>query len=347
MSNFDQMGDRCAEMHPSFQEPFSGRLYDRPYGAMPANPFRDVDVRSRQSNVDVQFEKLFKYPPEDQNIPEPFRQFVIDDYTIGEQRRKMINYDHYGMWRQGIGQDIPDYLHDQIDRFESGRAEPDDVLDIAIDPSATNLESLEIGKLTHPYWQRIQHLPGFRSAVSKSIESHGGTLLPSILPYRSIGIRPHTTIVDGKQRINGFIVKYKHDLATIPLLDGRVFRVVERQLAAYRADEASGFSQRVLGRMHDLVDLREQKFDWTNTFDEYFDARLTSTGCKEYIERKVQKDSNEAFVVPISTTIYGYADISDTARGMVRTAFKAPNKDEGIAYFGSGHSTEPIPMLNS
>ncbi len=343
-----------------FIEPFSGALYDRVYGAMPANPFLNEKVRKRQAGIDRELIKLFEYPPEELAIPKAFRNFLLRDHFIGEERRKMQNYESYAGWRQKInGFILPGYLSDQIDRFETGNAEPDDILDIVMDPmnddQETSLESFEIGKITHPYWRRIEHVPAFREAINESVEAHGGVLFPTVLPYRSIDIIPKTSIDKrGHDTIVGFIVKYKHDIGEIHSKNGeRKIKIVERQLAGYRVDEASGFRQDIIEAMENITldrslkniqfdesmkeiadEESERPFYWENIHDKRFEYLLRTTGCRGFIEKAIQLDSQEAFVVPISTTIYGFNEFQDPSTKMAHVAFREPDSDDNIAFYG-------------
>lgn len=111
-------------------------------------------------------------------------------------------------------------------------------------------------------------------------------------------------------------MKYKRDYGHIFISgsDNELLRIVERQIAAYRVDEASGFDQTVLRAMHDLRDTYPKRIQWDkSTSDddketEVFYNRLRMTGCAEFIEHAVQTDALDDFVVPISTTIYGYKE---------------------------------------
>ncbi|MDB5163373.1 MAG: hypothetical protein JWO54_456 [Candidatus Saccharibacteria bacterium] len=326
-----------------FVEPFTGNVHDRIYGAMPANPYLNDEVKNRQAKIDSELIKLFKYPPEKLNIPKDFRNFLLEDHNIGEERRKMQNFNSYAIWQQKIaGLQLPKYLTEKLSRFETGHAETDDILDIVMDPinddKETTLESFEIGKLTHGYWKRIEHLSSFRESVQDSIASHGGVLFPTILPYRSIDILPKVvTDKQGHERIVGFIVKYKHDIGEITSENSeRTINIVERQLAGYRVDEASGFRQDILDSMQAVSDFKAGSFSWENVHDKQFEYHLRNTGCRGFIEKAVQLDSTEAFVVPISTTIYGFSEFNAQTKKTEKVAFRKPDSDENIAFYKSG-----------
>ncbi|MGY4893302.1 MAG: hypothetical protein ACO1N2_01245 [Candidatus Saccharimonadota bacterium] len=297
----------------TFTEPFSGAPGDRQYGAMPAHPFRDDRVRKRQAFVETEFFKLFT-PPAELNVPDSFVTFFQDDYVIGERRRQMTNYNNYMDWR-AAQPDIPKELAEQIDHYEAGTAEVDEIFDIMLNTTIT--KGLEVGRVTHPYWQRMQHLAPLREAVASAVVARGGTLEPRHSPYYSIGIIP-SIIPDelGNQRIRGHLARYKHDIASfVRPLDGKIVHVVERQIAGIRVDEASGFSQGVQRRMHEVADAKE-KFRWDNVHDERFEYHLRDTGCRGFIEKAIQTDSTDAYIVPESTTVYAFAEDPETSKAM-------------------------------
>jgi hypothetical protein len=58
------------ECPTEFNEPYSGREYDRHYSAMPANPYINEQVKAREAVIKAELGKLFEHPPEEMNIPE-------------------------------------------------------------------------------------------------------------------------------------------------------------------------------------------------------------------------------------------------------------------------------------
>lgn len=315
-----------------FTEPFSGERYDRAYGAMPANPFRDETVKHRQATIEREFLKLFKTPPAELDIPANFQQFFMDDYEIGERRRQMTNYNNYMQWRKE-NPTIPEEILPQVERYEAATAEVEDVIDICLNADISS--GLEVGRVTHPYWQRMEHVLNLRSDVAQAIESRGGRLEPWVTPYRSISIVPNIEVIDGVQKVAGFIVPYKHDIGTLVRpSDGKILHVVERQIAGIRVDESSGFSQGVLRRMHEICATKEN-FSWDKVNDERFDYHLRDTGCRGFIEKAIQTDSTEPYLVPESTTVYIFAEDPALSKRMGGVAFRAPDTDNGIAYYNS------------
>lgn len=315
-----------------FTEPFSGNLYDRAHGAMPANPFRNEQVKKRQAMIEGEFLKLFITPPAELNVPQDFQQLFQDDYQIGERRRQMTNFNNYMTWRK-TNPDIPASIQDQVDRYEAGTAEVEDVIDIALNTDITN--GLEVGRVTHPYWQRMEHVLPLREHTAEAISTRGGRLEPWIAPYRSISIVPNIQVEDRVQSVTGFIVPYKHDVGTIVRpTDGKVLHIVERQIAGIRVDEPSGFSQGVLRRMHEVSSSKDN-FDWSNVNDERFEQHICETGARGFIEKAVQTDSSDLYLVPESTTLYIFAEDPETSKHLGRVAFHAPDKDDGIAYYNS------------
>ena len=307
----------------TFTEPFTGAIGDRQFGAMPANPFRDEKVQKRQAGIEAEFLKLF-VPPAELQVPDSFAAFFQEDYEIGERRRQMTNYSNYMSWR-GANPDIPEALVPHIDHYEEGTAEVDEIFDIMLGTSIT--KGLEVGRVTHPYWQRMQHLPPLREAVASAIVERGGTLESRRSPYYKIGILPNIgPDADGNQRINGHLARYKHDIGTLVRpSDGKIIHIVERQIAGIRVDEHSGFSQGVQRRMHETADT-EEKFLWSDTRDERFEYHLRDTGCRGFIEKAIQTDSTDAYIVPESTTVYMFAEDPTTSRAFGNAAVAGAGK---------------------
>lgn len=226
---------QCPE---SFQEPFSGALYDRHYGAVPANPYLNQEVKDRQERIKQAFADLFEHPPAELAVPENFRQLLIDDYYINVERRRMINYENFAKWRMNHQLFTTPHLEIAASRVEVGRAESGDVLDLALAPDSSELSGLEVGRVSHPYWRRTEYITPMRLDVASAIIERGGTLNSLNEPYRRIKISPKVekNEVTGEQDITGIIVRYKRDMGEIPRSDGSVLKIVERQIAAYRVD---------------------------------------------------------------------------------------------------------------
>lgn len=299
-----------------YVEPSSINSLIVPHGAMPANPFLDEAVKKQQQGIDVEYLKLYQTPPKE--MPQSFVENVItDDYIINEERRKMENFEAYMEFVQSDASVDPS-LRLAMELFERGHLLINDSVHLVVH---SPIKKAEFGKVTHPYGYRMQELEPFRIEMDEAIELQGGVVYPTISPYRSIKILPKVRRFDngtefGGQEIVGFIVKYKRDYGHIPIPggDNELLRIVERQIAAYRVDKASGFDQTVLRAMHDLRDTYPKRIQWDkSTSDddneaEVFYNRLKMTGCAEFIEHAVQTDALDDFVVPISTTIYGYKE---------------------------------------
>jgi len=309
-----------------FREPTDGSLRYRPYGATPSNMFLDEALKQRQLHIDSEFQKLFDNPPE--GVPEGFALMLSNDHLIGEQRRKMMNTMAYMKWHDKH-EPVSAELHEKMNFMDRGNAFISESLDFAVE---TSVENLELGKLTHPYRRRLEHIGEFRTDTAEAIESHGGVVYPKIFPYHSLAIKPDVSYSrDGSHEINGFIVRYKRDFGHIDLPNntGRL-HLVERQIAGYRVDEASGFSQDVVRRMLAKKITSSQR--WEDKYMEY----IVDTGARGFILRAVQTDSLEDFVEPVSTTIYGYKELYTPTQRMAKVAL-GPTEDNGIAYFGPIH----------
>ncbi len=257
-----------------------------------------------------------------------------DDYFIGEHRRNMQNYEGYSELLKGA-EPVSEELHPLLEHFEKGTALPDEILTIAVN---TRIPSFEVGRVTSPYGKRLEHVEPFRQDVRNAIEAHGGVVFPTIQGYRSIDINPKVTYdTTGEGRIVGFIVTYKRDVGAIELPnDSGVISIVERQVAGFRVDEASGFPQEILEKMH--LAMKDPGTKWDGEKDLNWHEELLATGCLDFIETAVQTDSLEDFVVPQSTTIYGFKEEFSVRQRMARFAAKFSTRrvvdNRGIAYVG-------------
>jgi len=298
-----------------YREPSLDNELITPHGAAPANPFKP-EVHDQQRSIAQGTLLLYESPPQD--MPAEFVEHVVTaDFIINTERGKLDNFNAYAEFLKH-NEVLDPSLAEPIDRFESAQAPIAEIVNILLN---TRMESAEFGGLAHPYGYRMQYLEPLRKETTEAIESSGGVVYPTISPYRSIVIQPVVESFDngtkyGGERIIGFIVKYKRDYGHIPIPgnDTEVIRVVERQVAAYRVDEASGFDQSVLRAMHDLRDEFPKYINWgIRTPDDpqnkkIAEYRLRVTGCSGFIEKAVQTDSLEDFVVPLETKIYGFRD---------------------------------------
>lgn len=332
MTHFER-AHQIHDLPPTFTEPFSGTLYDRHFGSMPAHPFKSDAIQARQAGIERELVKLF-VPPVGLEVPDEFARFFRDDYEIGEHRRQMTNYNNYMAWRASAPI-VPDELLLPVDRYESGTAEVEDIFDIMLGTSM--VDGIEVGRVTHPYWRRMQYLQPLRESVAKAIVERGGVLERRNSPYRSIDIIPAIgPDQHGNQRIHGHLARYKHDIGSmVRPSDGRVIHVVERQIAGIRVDEASGFSQGVLRRMHEVADTKAN-FVWSNTKDDRFEYHLRDTGCRGFIEKAIQTDATDDYIVPESTTVFMFAEDPRISRAFGDAALTRATQYDA-PYYASKH----------
>ena len=317
----------------SFKEPTDGTLRYRPWGAMPGNMYLDDDLKASQQYKDSEFQKLYDNPPID--VPPEFALMLAVDHEIGEARRKMLNYESYMKWAVKR-EPVTEELDEKLQHIDRGNAYIGEILDFALE---TSVDAVEAGKLTLAYWQRREHLAPFRAEAKEAIESRGGVMYPDIFPYHSISINPDVEYLDdGTHTMNGFIVRYKRDVGHIdlPHCAGRI-HLVERQIAGYRVDEASGFKQSIVDRM--LATPLSFEKSWQTEYMKY----VVDTGARSFIEQKVQANSLEEFVVPVSATLYGYKELYTPEKRLARIAMQ-PTEDDGIAYFGPVHTIGKVPV---
>lgn len=324
--------------HPhgdSFREPTDGTIQYRPWGAVPANPYIDDELKERQHLIETEFQKLFDVPPA--GIPVGFATMFANDHAIGEERRKMKNYEGFMEW-VGRHEPVDTLIHEKISLVERGNGDAGDTLDFAVN---TTVQSFEVGKVTHPYGIRLEHVEPFRKEVEAALIERGGVVYPKVLAYHSISIIPDVEYLEnGAHTLNGFIVRYKRDFGAIDTADGTArINLTERQLAGIRIDAESGFNQDILTRML-ATDISPER-SWQKRYMQY----IVETGARGFIEKAIQLDSMEKFLVPGSTTIYGHKEAyaTKTTKGLARVAL-GPDEDEGIAYFGPLHTQSKVPI---
>jgi hypothetical protein len=298
---------------------------------MPADPFADEQLKERQRYIDGEFNKLFDTPPED--IPTDFARMLSDDYLIGEERRKLKNFEGYSEWLT-LREPVSEELDAKINHVVYGDAFIGEILDYAIE---TSVKNFEVGKVTSPYGERLEYVEAFRRDAEEAIEERGGDIYPKVLPYHSLSIVPKFNYhEDGTRTLAGFVIRYKRDFGRIVLPDrSGVIHIVERQIAGIRIDEASGFPAVIKFMLENHV--KEGEDPWENA-----EKHIRDCGAEGFIMKAVQADSREPFFVPDSTTIYGHKEIytEQTKKDMLaKIAMRSigPVEDDGIAYFGPAH----------
>lgn len=237
---------------PALPRPYVDRIVEPnssshdllPWGAVPANPYMNDAVKQQQADEKAFMRYLYASPPDDQ--PADFSEMVADDYMINEERRAMKNYDSFMSWSES--NIPPEHLAEQVYLFSAGKANTGQIFDIAL---GTDLDTFEAQKLTHPGGYRMYHLYAMRSEAEEAVLDRGGVVYPAeLLLYRDFDVVPKVAS-DGK--LVGFIVRYKRDYGHMFTPDGKkIINLVERQIAGFRVDEASGFDQSLVRAFEDI-----------------------------------------------------------------------------------------------
>lgn len=307
MAGFESLPSLPVPAH--FNEPFSA--WSKPYGASPARPYGDPETEHRQELMNAEFDKLFESPPSILQIPDSFRDCLIEDEKFGRIKRNLKNHYHYEAWRK-TNPSIDDSLRWEVTAYERGQASIEMIGVLAVH---TTLKAFLAGKLTHVYWQRMESLPEMRQDTTSVIEFLGGTVYdyPDEQPYRSINIVP-STIYDpktGKEEVKAIGVDYKRDFGKVmSRSDNLPINFVEQQTARYRVDEASTFPQEIIEAMNNpsmfVNESDARDFSWTNLQDPRHKVFLDLSGAREFIEDSVQSNSVEPYVVPVETIEFGF-----------------------------------------
>ena len=270
----------------------------------PMNPYLDADVKKHQADVAAALYALTSERAAPEGTPAGVIEMVEHNFMHSQFRLDATNYKSYGEMLDK-NETLRGLELTLMNEAARGKAIPAELLHLLI---YTQLDSTELGKVTHPYGYRIEHVPELRQRVAAAIIENHGRLHPAITPYRDIKLHPHYTLDDENyhkdfslnQQLHGMVATYKHDLGWIELDGGRQINIVERQTAAIRIDEASGFDQEIARKMH--------AFEPCN--DTTWRERLArESGCLDHIESAIQHDVSEDYFIPLSTVIYAYETV--------------------------------------
>ena len=292
----------------------------------PMNPYLDDAVKQHQSDVAASLSELAGERAAPEGTPAGIIEMIEQNFLYSQAGLPAANHKSYGLM---LEKNVPlrglelSLMHEAA----RGKAIPAELLHLLI---YTPLDATELGKVTHPYGYRMQHVPELRQRVDDAILENFGQLHPDITPYRDIKLHPHYTLNDENyhkdftlnQQLHGMIATFKHDLGWIDLDNGRQIKIVERKTTGIRLDPASGFDQDIAQKMHAFKPSNDRK--WRE--------RLAhETGCLDYIETALQHDVSDDYLIPLSTVIYAYETdrdpVDESTRRIRKLAARGMNPD--------------------
>ncbi len=272
----------------SFTEP-ADREPICPFEPTPPDPYYH-EVAAHQRLVDDSFYGLIhEHAPA--YIPQEVRDMVELDYLAGSAQRHIKNAQAYREWS---AQNMP--LTPELEAINHeislGTVQPTNNLYFI---KQTNINSGELTRVFHPYGYRMQHVSSARVATRQGIEANDGVVYPPVLAtYRKINIQPNMNFSNGC--ISGFLVTYKRDVGHVTRDDGRRIQVIERQSAAIRIDRLSGMDSDMRSALHSVGGIGKVK-GWEN-------ALVHGTGFDKFLTDKIQHDTLDSFLIPLSTMSY-------------------------------------------
>lgn len=281
-----------------FNEP-NDRADYRAYEPTPMLPSVDSDTRQHQSLVQNSLLPLFrKSVPE--GIPPTTEEMIENNYLANEAMRSFLNHSNYITW---LGQkpEIDTEIGVLLAQAERGLASPAELLYIL---KNTTIESTELGKLTHPYRYRMDHLSDMRRTVNQAILDQGGQTIENS-PYRAIKFYPYCLPVespngyvpDSDYKLHGFVTTYKHDIGRLVATDGREINVAERQTIAIRIDDMTSFDKDLAESLSQIAIGQD---------DKWLERIVDETGFRNYIEASIQANQLPDYMIPLSTMAYAH-----------------------------------------
>ena len=288
------------QLPKTFQEPkeADGDFAGEP---TPMDPFHDDEVKSHQRDVENFMKRLVSPEAVPDDIPSGVADMIELNMLHSFATLGVSNYQGY-LDALAHAQSYDDETIATMERAARSEASADEILSLIVNGV---LKKGELGKVTHPYGYRLANVPELRSRVDSAILNNGGILIPRVAPYRDIKLHPHYTFDDKNyqndlqlnSRLHGLVVTYKRDVGHIDSEETRSVNVVERQTAAIRIDEASGFDQAIA---HELLAFRP------SNDKQWRDKLVSASGCLDYIETAIQTDSSADYLIPLSTVAYSY-----------------------------------------
>lgn len=310
-----------------WQRPLPDRL-DEPADRENYLPYEPTPILNREVNVHYDSivghqqevaettDPLFsEYAPDD--IPMNIRSMIELDHIVGRMHRETKNIHAWYDWEER-NDILSGELEPIKERVLTGQATPYESLLLL---SQTNLRSVELTKVTHPYGYRMEYVADARQSIEEAFYYLSDRGVLSIyrpdMSYRKISIEPNISIsggeldprrinIDGLEVVtgsndvvsvsglNGFLVTYKRDIGSINRHDGRRIKVVERQSAAFRLDNGvKDLNQKIINKIIESAEDRNYAEGW-----------IDESGARGLIEQSIQNNVDADYLVPLSTMTY-------------------------------------------
>lgn len=172
-----------------------------------------------------------------------------------------------------------------IERAKKSMASPSELILLNLE---TNMPSVELKKLTHPYGHRSEHLEQMDDDVARAIGHHGGCYYPTL----DIDTDLEVKILPRQNDPEGFIVTTRERVGTV-----RELHIRKRKTFAVNVMSPE-FDARIRSKI--------KAIDSHLPRDEWIQKVVTSTGLREYVDAALLSPYESPYLYGLSTMIYSY-----------------------------------------
>jgi hypothetical protein len=261
-----------------------GELYT--WGITPLDSFNG-DLKKQQRDVYDWRMGLIKNAPE--YINESLYNYIECVFLNRATTMNMANYNSFYTRDLVDDKDLPSDDKELFSLATIGKASPAELMYLR---NLYGLSSVELGCVTHPYGQRMEHLDQMRDSVNEAISMFNGKKL-DIVNYK---IKNTDVILHPREEgvSDAFFMTRKRDLAQ--LADNTIIR--ECSSFIVRIDQDSDFDQ-------DLANnIRSVKLNNIQNVTK----RLTRAGNLNVVVPQLLEENNYKTIVPLTTVTYAFND---------------------------------------
>jgi len=175
------------------------------------------------------------------------------------------------------------HIADILEKAKASLASPIELLTLN---TQTDIRSVELKKLSHPFGLRSEYLDEMDSEVMDAVEKLGGEVFIDSQPDSEINILPHQYDTDG------FIVTARE-------LMGKVDDVLIKKRRTFVVNvDSPNFDSEVQRRVKEV--------DPTLPHPKWFEEVVNGTGLAEYVAASLAQPDEPSGVYPLSTMIYSF-----------------------------------------
>ena len=269
---------------PTFDE-----MTDTEHWAFEASPLEWGDVRYHFEFDGQIADLILTHAPE--GIRDSVKNAILMNYMSSKARLIQNNNEAYlDMLSRSQGTFGSDQL-EVLDKAKAGFASPNELFRLM---KETDLVSLELAKLTHPYGIRMQHAPVMYERIADVLEENFEP--EQLFPEEPTIIRffPHDLATDH------FIFTTKDIVASNDTLT-----VIERRAFALQIDEKLGFDSAIRAKIERLSSLINNKESKTG-YKKWKKNTIVVSGLQKRIMHDLEQDNLPDYILPVSTVFYTY-----------------------------------------